>query len=90
MIYTFDTQPSGLRLIYSSISYTTPFTVETIVNARRSIIAPAKQGELSFFSWSDGGERSHTITVGSTPLTFMAGYRWLIQLPNILHNHLPH
>lgn len=79
--YTFDTYPSGLQLLYGSVSYTAPFTVETIVNARRQIIAPQKQGELGFVCWSDGGEPGHTIVVGSSPRTYIADYRWFAWLP---------
>ncbi|MFB0537232.1 MAG: PQQ-dependent sugar dehydrogenase [Anaerolineae bacterium] len=75
VIYTFDTQPSGLQLIYAGISHTTPFTVETIVNAQRLIIAPPTEGGLDFISWSDGGEPSHVITISSTEQTYLAEYR---------------
>ena len=90
VIYTFDTQPSGLQLTYGDIVGTTPFTVETTVNGQRSLIAPPKQGKMEFFSWSDGGAASHTIIVGSTPQVYLAVYRWIIRLPLILRGYLSH
>jgi hypothetical protein len=45
---------------------------------------------MEFISWSDGGAASHTITVGSTPQTYRAVYRWIIRLPLILRNYSPH
>jgi len=90
VVYTFDTQPSGLQLTYGDFVGTTPFTVPTTVNGRRSIIAPPRQGGMEFISWSDGGAASHVITVGSTPQAYLAVYRWLIRLPLILRNYSSH
>ena len=72
--YTLRTVPSGLELPWEGTNQTTPFTVTTIVGASQQLIAPSQQGSYSFSSWSDGGARSHSITVGSSPKTFTATY----------------
>jgi glucose/arabinose dehydrogenase len=84
VVETFDTRPSGLPLVYDGESHTTPFTVETIVNSQRLIIAPPKQGNLDFTGWSDGGQSNHTITIAPTPQTYVATYQWLDLLSRAL------
>jgi glucose/arabinose dehydrogenase/photosystem II stability/assembly factor-like uncharacterized protein len=90
VVYDFDTDPTGLQLIYDGIYYTTPFTRDMIVNAHRSIAAPPRQGGLEFISWSDGGASSHVIQVGSTDQAYLAKYSWRIRLPLVLRNYSPH
>ena len=53
---------------------TTPFTATTIPNSRHGISAADVQGGLLFANWSDGGARSHQITVGNTNQTLSAIY----------------
>ena len=72
--YTFDSVPSGLDLSYNGVTYTTPFTIETVVGADRSINAPLTQSGYSFDSWSIGGTASQTITIAATPQTITANY----------------
>ena len=72
--YTLATEPSGLELSWEGITRTTPFTVETNINAEQTLTALAEQDGLTFDSWSDGGERVHTITVADTPQTLTATY----------------
>ena len=72
--YTFETEPSGLKLSWEGVERTTPFTVETNVNARQQLAALAEQAGLAFVSWSDGGERIHDITVKDTTQTLTATY----------------
>ncbi len=74
--YTFESRPSGLELVYEGVAHVTPFTVETIVNAQQLVIAPATQQNeaLIYNAWSDGGERSHAITIGQTPQTYTVTY----------------
>lgn len=74
--YTFMTQPNGLRLSYQGVVYKTPFTVETIINALRRVVAPVKDGRygLVFRSWSDGGSANRLLTVGQSPKTYTALY----------------
>ncbi len=84
VVDTFDTRPSGLPLVYDGASHTTPFTVETIVNSQRLIIAPPKQGNLDFTGWSDGGQPGHTITIAASSRTYVAEYKWLDLLSRAL------
>jgi formylglycine-generating enzyme required for sulfatase activity len=80
VVYAFDSIPIGLQLGYDGVYYTTPFTREVIVNAHRTIAAPPVQGEEIFVSWSDGGEASHTILVGTVDRTYVArrSITWLV------------
>jgi PKD repeat protein len=72
--YTFLTNPPGLELVYSSGSFTTPFTATSIVNSVQQLSAPFIQDGLSFDAWVGGGARDREITIGPTPLTFTANY----------------
>jgi glucose/arabinose dehydrogenase/photosystem II stability/assembly factor-like uncharacterized protein len=83
-IYTFDTDPSGLRLSYDGSSYVTPFTIEMMVNAPRSIAAPLQQNGLTFIGWSDGGRASHEIVGQPLPQMLLATYRIRTWLPLVL------
>lgn len=84
--YTFDTDPSGLRLTYDGTVYDTPFKIDMMVNAPRSIAAPTIQNGLDFIRWSDGGEASHEIVGKPTPQTLVATYRARIWLPLTFRN----
>jgi hypothetical protein len=86
VIYTFDTLPTGLQLYYAGALYTAPFTVETIISAQRIVAAPPRQGELDFWSWSDGGDPSHAIVISSTPQMIVADYRQRVFLPLVVRN----
>jgi hypothetical protein len=79
--YTFDTDPSGLRLTYDGTATDTPFEIDMMVNAPRSIAAPTVQNGLDFIRWSDGGKASHEIVGQPTPQTLVATYRARIWLP---------
>jgi hypothetical protein len=73
---TFQTNPSGLQLQITNAqgvttTYVTPFNVTTAPGSSLTISAPSPQPsnkvfEYTFQSWSDGGARTHNITVGST------------------------
>ena len=84
--YTFETEPSGLRLTYDGTSYTTPFTIPMMVNAPRTIAAPLSQNGLPFIRWSDGGSASHQIVGQPTPQTLVATYGLRAWLPLILQD----
>lgn len=72
---TFQSEPSGLPLLYDGTEYTTPFKVVTYVGAKRAVSASATAGEgLSFSSWSDRGAADHMITVGRADSTLTARY----------------
>ena len=87
--YTFDTEPSGLRLTYDGTSYTTPFTIPMMVNAPRTIAAPLIQDGLPFAGWSDGGDSSHEIVGQSSPQTLVATYAFRTWLPLVFKNGTP-
>lgn len=74
VLYTFNSLPSGLALSYAGVSRTTPFTVQTIVNATQQLIAPDTQSNYRFVAWSDNDARSHTIVVQASDQTFTAAY----------------
>lgn len=77
---TFNTVPSGLKLEYDGVEYTTSFNAVTIVNSVRDLIAPLQQtlpnnqGCYSFVSWSDGGAATHSVTIPATDQTYTATY----------------
>ncbi len=73
-LYTFDTVPSDFQLFYDGIAYTTPFTIDMMVNAPRTIRAPLEQGGMPFYAWSTGGAAEHVIVGQPTPQTLIATY----------------
>ena len=73
--YTFDSEPSGLALLYNGTRYVTPFTVTTQVGSARQIAAPrAPATGVTFSGWSSEGPRSQSITIGDAPQTLTAVY----------------
>lgn len=72
--YTLTTSPAGLRLTYSGVDIIGPNTLTVPVNAQRTITAPLQQSGLTFARWSDGGARSHNITIGTSAQTLTATY----------------
>ncbi len=83
--YTFLSTPTnGFTLTYEGIAYTTPFTIDMMVGARRSIGAPATQGGLPFAFWSNGGSRTQEIVGQPTAQTLTAAYGNFIYLPLIM------
>ena len=75
---TFQSSPSGLQLTAGSTTAQAPFTVAAIVNTNLQLTAPNQRyrgKNYVFVSWSDGGARSHGITVPATNATYTATYR---------------
>lgn len=73
--YTFGSVPAGEEITYAGSRYKTPFKVQTYINAKRIIEAPAQtNGGLRFDSWSDGGEAVHEIVIGDGDQTLVATY----------------
>jgi glucose/arabinose dehydrogenase/chitodextrinase len=73
----FDTSPSGLTVYVDGIARTTPFVLDTLVGFNHTIEARDQSlggNNYAFTSWSDGGARSHTITVPSTAQSYTASY----------------
>ena len=73
--YTFDSEPSGLALLYNGTRYVTPFSVTTQVGSARQLAAPrAPATGVTFSGWSNEGPRSQAITIGDEPQTLTAVY----------------
>jgi glucose/arabinose dehydrogenase/Ca2+-binding RTX toxin-like protein len=76
---SFQTNPTGLRLVVGSSQATTPFSRTVIVGSENSISAPTPQTlaekVYAFASWSDGGSQTHNIVAGTEPSTYTATYR---------------
>jgi glucose/arabinose dehydrogenase len=87
--YTFDSEPSGLQVNYAGATYTTPFTVRTIPNARREISAPALQRGYEFTEWSQGGARTQTLSVEEGARRFVARYKPSAEVPVYLSDLIP-
>ena len=87
--YTFDTEPSGLKVEYAGSTYTTPFTVTTITNARRTLSVPAVQNGYEFSEWSNGGARTQTLKVEDGPRTFVARFKPSANAPIYLSDLTP-
>ncbi len=79
--YSFDSDPTGLQLSYSGVTYTTPFTIKSVVYSPRPVVAPAIQTGLDFLHWSDGGGRSHTIIISDSDQSLLATYGYRYWLP---------
>jgi len=82
----FDTSPSGLTLFVDGVARTTPFVLDTLVGFNHLIEARDQTSggnSYSFSSWSDGGARSHTLTVPALPQSYSATYT-LVQQPSTL------
>jgi glucose/arabinose dehydrogenase/PKD repeat protein/fibronectin type 3 domain-containing protein len=73
----FDTSPSGLSLHIDGVARTAPFVLDTLVGFNHTIEArdqTSGNNNYAFSSWSDGGARSHTITVPGASQSYTATY----------------
>ncbi len=68
---TIDTSPTGLDVFFGERSGTAPLVADGIVGSSATI-SVADQGVWQFDHWSDGGARTHNITVGTNPATYTA------------------
>lgn len=75
---TFDTNPSGLQVVFGSAAQTTPFTRTVIQGSTNTVSAVTPQTvggrTYDFASWSDGGGQTHVITAPATPTSYTARY----------------
>lgn len=73
----FRTEPPGLTLAFGDSSAAAPFTRDVIVGGQNGIAAPEPQAingvTYVWQSWSDGGDRSHSIAVDQ-PTTLVARF----------------
>ncbi len=73
----FATIPSGLTLQLDSITKTAPFVLDTLRGFHHTIAAPDQtsgQHSYTFSTWSDGGTRSHEITVPDVDTSYAATF----------------
>jgi glucose/arabinose dehydrogenase len=70
---TLTSRPSGLQLTLGGRTAATPFTGTVVAGGTVTVSAPSPQtlsgGSYTFTRWSDGGARSHNVTVGTTATT---------------------
>ncbi len=82
---TFASVPSGLTLNFDGIPRTTPFVNDSLVGFSHTIEAVDQTlgaTAYSFSAWSDGGARSHVITVPAASQAYTASYSGsVVQLP---------
>lgn len=75
---TFDTNPSGLELVFGAEAQATPFTRTVIQGSTNTVSAVTPQSSggqtYTFSAWSDGGGQSHVITAPATPTSYTASY----------------
>ena len=85
IIYTITTAPAGRTITVDGTNYTAPQNFTWGLGSSHTIGAPQYQGEsagtrAAFASWSDGGARSHTITVPEMSTTYTATFGVQYQL----------
>ncbi len=75
---TFTARPVGISLTIGSTKSRTPITRSLSTNGIATVSAPADAvvffNRYRFVSWSDGGARTHDITVPTAPATLTANY----------------
>lgn len=80
VVLTFQSNPSGARLVVGGVEQVAPFTRTVIVGSNNSISAISPQNlflglPFRFSMWSDGGAQTHNITAPAAPTTYRATYR---------------
>lgn len=75
---TFESKPTGLRLVVGGVAGTTTFSRTVIIGSKNTISAPSPQTTngitYRFKSWSDGGAQTHDIIAPAAPATYTARY----------------
>lgn len=81
---TLSTVPVGLNLIAAGNTIVAPQTLSLAATTALALEAPTPQTapgtRYEFRNWSSGAARTHTVTIGSTPLSLIATYDTLFQL----------
>jgi len=72
--YTFDSEPSGMQILFEGASRITPFSVDVIINSQIEIGVPESQKGLNFVGWSDGGSRTRVILIENEQRRYIARY----------------
>jgi hypothetical protein len=73
------TNPSGLRITVDGSTYTAPQSFSWVAGSSHTISVASPQSGTSgvryvYASWSDGGAKSHTISVPSSSTTYQANF----------------
>jgi glucose/arabinose dehydrogenase/PKD repeat protein len=74
-VVTLDSRPAGLQLAWNGDFERTPFSRTVILGSTNSVSAPSQvSGAVAhpFSRWSDGGEQSHSLTVGREQAIYRA------------------
>jgi hypothetical protein len=82
---TIQTSPTGLQFIADgTAAQTAPQTLSLGAGFHTIAVNSPQPGaagtQYAFVNWSDGGAQSHSITVGSTPVTYTATFQTQYQL----------
>ncbi len=82
---TFATTPTGGVTTVSGTDHVAPWTGTFVVGAQVPVSVPATRvvggANHGFTAWSDGGARSHTVTVPASATTYTASYTRQNRLP---------
>ena len=75
---TYTSSPPGLSIVVDSLSQTTPYTFDSLIGFQHTLDAPSPQSlggsNYTFSSWSDGGARTHVVTVPGADQTLTANF----------------
>ncbi len=75
---TFQSNPGEATITVDGITRSAPFVLNTLVGFEHSLTTPSPQqlnaGPYRFASWSDGGARTHTLTVPGADQTYTATF----------------
>jgi hypothetical protein len=75
---TFQSAPAGLQLVVGPTGQAAPFTRTVIVGSSNSVSAPSPQtlgsASYTFSAWSDGGQRTHSVTAPAADATYTATF----------------
>jgi len=81
---TIQTSPTALQFSLDGTAYTAPQTLSLPRGTHTIAVASPQAGtpgsQYVFASWSDGGAASHSIALGSSPLTLTANFQVQYQL----------
>ncbi len=69
---SFNTQPSGLKVVLDGQLFTSPFSISSVQGILRNIGALSPQGNYSFSNWVHGGANYQTISTPTANTTYSA------------------
>jgi hypothetical protein len=75
---TLSTVPAGLEVSFEGQPFTSPATLATVAGFTRTLSAPTPQqladSDYDFVLWSDGGARTHIVTVPLVDTNYVASF----------------